>query len=256
MNDHDKHKPDPAPEPTPDPPADDDSHLVPDPDDKTTPYWEKEYEKAKEKIDKEYEDRYENPDWDKFGLAEGQSKIAILFFMSMVVLCNCIHTYIMMIPSEMWATYSSILVGQSMFHYGTATGAFLLLLRQPQYVTQLIFVRKGIFFLSCAYLSVYVLAFCYEIYLLFYSDDWMMMLVASYLGYSLMANVTIIPQLAYIVIEESENGLMNVWVESETGKLRATKKYWDKVYKRRTQLEAAKKDKIMIHMGGNKYVYC
>jgi len=82
------------------------------------------------------------------------------------------------------------------------------------------------------------------------------MLVASYLGYSLMANITIIPQLTYIVIEESENGLLKVWVESETGRIKATKSYWDKLYKKRAEFELAKKEKLMINVGNNKYVYC
>lgn len=129
-NDHNK-KPDPAPEPIidPIPPPN------PDPKDDYTPYWEKKIEDEYEKAKKEYEDRYENPKWDRFGLSRGQSPMTIIAFIAMVIFCNIVHTYVMVVPSEMWATYSSILVIQSGFHYATGAAAFLLLIRHPTYVT-------------------------------------------------------------------------------------------------------------------------
>ncbi len=104
------------------------------------------------------------------------------------------------------------------------------------------------------YLSVYVFLSLYEVYLLFYSSDWMMMLIASYLGYSLMANLTILPQLIYITVQESEDGVLTLR-KATSGRLE-NKQYWKKIAVQQQKVAEYHKDKLLVSLGGNKYVYC
>ena len=98
-------------DPTPDPATED---TTKDDEETNESYWEKEKEAIKEvedEIERGYENRYRNTDWEQYNLVMGTSLYTVVLYLSAIIACNLIHTYIMMIPSEMWAQYSSILVG-------------------------------------------------------------------------------------------------------------------------------------------------
>ena len=126
-----------------------------------------------------------------------------IFFTLIILIANGIHTYIMIVPSHLWCGYSAILIAITSYHYLSALGSICLLFEFKFYMENMQWLRR--LFLVFSYISsiIYLVLAVYEVYMIVIQDSLMILVITCYLGYMLLANITILPQTLYIIIKES-----------------------------------------------------
>lgn len=123
-----------------------------------------------------------------------------------IIAMQVIHTYIMIWPSEMWAGYNPFMIMASIYHYYGGVCFLLYLFNEPTYTTDYPMLRHINSFCSFYTCWIYSIGVAYEIYLLWFTqDDVIMTLYAAYQGYLLISYSTLLPQAFLDIVKEQVN---------------------------------------------------
>ena len=121
--------------------------------------------------------------------------------------CQLLHLYLMVGPSKKWAGGSILLLTLSAIHLAGAYNAFMVIFKNATYFHEYHCLRTFFLIVSIVELCLFVLGLFYEMYLIYFTDDFVNMAMTAYLGYVLIISLSALPQIIFTIFAETTHAL-------------------------------------------------